>query len=760
MVLDSEHNIFIYFNSINLKDFFKELNNKLTITIVNLNNIILLINNYTISYDINNYINEKKYFINLARFHVKNLNDLNASNFNIKLPKNYYFFYTYYKNDLKKSIIIYKQYINLPLIYLGLPNLKDIETFIINYKYNMYLNNNNSNNYDCSGNCCDSDCSGNYNGSLTSYNTLFNNYFGNNNYLLNTLELFGNIYEICISNNSGITSNNYDCSGNYDCSDNYKIFKIKNKIEINLNTNIYFYNTSNLSSSIIYLNSYNYIQLKFFPDEYETLITSIQYSDVSGNISYTSILSLNLQTFNPDQLCIEDDNYYNTLFFYNYINKEYDVNSIDIFSYDYEKYFYNTIKTPEYNNIINHDCSGNLYNIIIDSNTNLVIPIILSLNYSYLFINLDLINLVNLINSNFLNQYLYQFTKSTKINLDIIINYLLNFTIKEYNIYKLNNIYDTKFFNINPNILVKSDIIRNNLYNNEIQINKILKNINQNEIININNNIVNRIQCKIIFYFSYNNFYSNNFYSIDTEIFLNNYNLELYHKKYNFNNDSNDPEKKKLINMLLFLATSCYKITLYFYNDNFSVIKKYLFNQVDLFKNTNDYTTNIDVMPLNNDYTNGFLKFNININKEYYILFLDIDAEFPLKNNELIFVYKLFLFKIFKINTPNGNMNESKQILYICFQNLKELNIFMEFIQTGILNIDYNKKLSNYFNIPESITFYNYSELNNYWIVDNLSSSLSPPPPPLLLHFSINNLYINKIYLYGNKKDNVSIKIL
>ena len=207
-------------------------------------------------------------------------------------------------------------------------------------------------------------------------------------------------------------------------------------------------------------------------------------------------------------------------------------------------------------------------------------------------------------------------------------------------------------------------------------------------------------------------------------------------------------KKNKLINMLLFLQTTTYKIKLYFYNKKNSVVTSYyLFNQIDLFKTNNDFNTQIDIGILNNTYTDGYLKYNIQINTEYYVLFLYADKSTFLnlsKFDELTFVYKTYMFKILKIDEPNGNVKENKILFYISFQNLKELNIFMDFIKTGILDINYNKTLTNYFNINISKKFYNYYDLNNYWILDEFTYN------KYQITFSINNLYVEQIYLYGD----------
>ena len=561
----------------------------------------------------------------------------------------------------------------------------------------------------------------------------------------------GDIYQICISNNNGIIGRDETNTLN-----NYKLFKIKNKIDINTKTNIYFYDdiSGNSLSYIIYLNTYNFSPLKNIPLEYENITICINYIsnsiDSSGSV-YNSILSLNMQTFNPDKLCyLPNDSsgnyYYNTLFFYNYINPTYIVDSINIFSYDNDKYFSNTEIPPEFHNINYYQYD--LYEYIIASDLNLSNPVILNLSNPYLFINLDLINLGNkLIQLEFANNYFYKLTKSNKINLDILVKYLVNFIIKKYNIFKLINVSY-----IESNDTKKLDIIKNDIYTNEMNYNIIYAYKNPNESININNNIVNCIKCKIIFYYTSNlNSQTNGYYSIDAKLFLDNYNLELYHKKYDFENLSTDEQKIKLLNMLLFLQTTTYQIKLYFYNKKNSVVTSYyLFNQIDLFKNNNEFNNQIDIFALNNTYTNTYLKFNISINKEYYILFLYGDSDSFLNTSnfdELIFVFNGFTFKILKIEKPNGNQLENKLLFYICFQNLKELNIFMEFIRTGKMDIiNSNTKLSNYFNIQESITFYNYYNLNNYWVINDEFTIINK----YKINFSISNLYLNQIYLYGD----------
>jgi hypothetical protein len=145
------------------------------------------------------------------------------------------------------------------------------------------------------------------------------------------------------------------------------------------------------------------------------------------------------------------------------------------------------------------------------------------------------------------------------------------------------------------------------------------------------------------------------------------------------------------------------------------------------------------------------------INKplNHYILFLYSDKNSILKKyDELVFNYSQYIFKIFKINETNGNIYEHKDVFYIGFNDLKQINIFMEYLNTGLFIINHNTESSNYFNIPTSVTFCNYYNINNYWVLDSLPRpEVSNENPDNILNykinFSINNLKIDRIYLYG-----------
>ena len=672
------------FISISNDNVFNILNNNLQIEITDVTGLITFQDTYVIKYEINNNLNKKYYFIEVNDLDV---NNLTKNNISINLASNYIFFYNYYNNENKKSIIICTLYNYYKLNFLGLPNLKDPLYIQIDYEYYSISNINND-----------------------IYNiTLFNNATDN-------LQLIGDIYKINIL---GITD--------FDNNNNYKLFKINDNIILNQDTEIYFYNDISLFSYVIYLNSYNF---RVTDNNNETIILLIEYVNNNENVDdltgYSSVLSLNLQNFSSLQIMTNENEFYNTLFFYNYINKNYNVKSITIFNFDYKKYFIdfsnNSIKkNPEFYNIDDNCCYNNLYNLIIQNDSYLEYPIILDVNYLNLLINIDLINLLNLIRFESENNYFYKITKSGIINIDIIIEYLINFQIKKYNIYKINNIYISNNKNFYKN---------NNIKN--------IKNI-----ININNNITNCIRCKIIFF--YKNYET---YSFDGKIFLDNYNIQVYHKKYEFENINTDMNKKKLINMLLFLATLPDEIKIIFYYNNLNININYVFNQISLKKIKNEFSIFFDITPINNLYQNQNLKFNLNINKDYYILFLYSDISYY---NELIFTYTRYIFKIIKIDIPNGNLYENKELYYISFQSLKELNIFMNYIKTGIFNIN-PEYISNYFNFNKSQIFCNYYNINNYWVLNSLPIQLSENinvQDKNEIIFSINNLNVNQVFLYG-----------
>ena len=751
--------VYINFINIDSQNFFNSQNSTILVSLSSETGYNKYSNEYYVKFDYIDNTTIKKYYI---EFFDISLELLNTDNFTMEISF-FSYVYGYYKDDIDKSLIIYNTNNFYQLIYLGLPNLKDQINIIVDYNY--YVTESNKVLPQVF-----------YNDSKSIM--MLNNYQGLLNYIQNSIFLSGIIYKIYINSITSVI----DIYNN-----NYKLFKINNNINLGLETRIYFNNIIKTFSNILYLNSYNFSDYKLFPENYESIITLIDYIylpedifykntssdkyfykiDSNGNeekfesfeydqeIKYSVVLSLNLQTFNSVELENENENkYYNVLFFKNYINDNYFVNSITVFDYDYNKYFNDNV---EYNNIINH--SSDLYNKIINNDVNLIVPIIPQINYSYLLINLDLLNLINMIKFNCENNYFNNFMKSNKISVDTLIEYLSNFELKLCNIYKIsnNNIKDS---NINLNNLSYNLLSYNYNYSYNTSKNNInIEDYTNKPIINFNNNIINCIRCKIVFLFN-----QIGYYSLYGKIFLDNYNIQIYHKNYDITDLT---EKKKLINLLIYLATVSLGIKIIFYNDIDSEPKVssffnyylntnpyYLFNEINLVRNLNNYDIYFDINSTNINYNQQYLKLNIKIKLDYYILFLYSDKNSILKDyNELVFSYSQYIFKIFKNTDKNGNIYENKDLFYIAFNNLKEINIFLEYLNTGLF-ITNISKLSNYFNIQKSVTFCNYYNINNYWVLDSLPEpQIANGNPDVLLKnkifFSINNLHINQIYLQG-----------
>jgi hypothetical protein len=726
----------IYINFINIdnQNFFKLNNDIVYISLSNESGYNKYRNEYGIRYDYIDNTIIKKYYI--ETYDLKT-DLLTTENFTLEISS-FNFIYGYYKDEDSKSLIIYNNNNFYQLIYLGLPNLKNSVNIFVDYNYMQvetdYLLINSE-----------------YPDSKSIM--MLNNYQGSLNYVQNTIFLDGLIYLIKINSIIDLS----------DTFNNYKLFKINDSINLDLDTRIYFYNDITSFSYIINLNCYNFSEYKLYPENYETICLLIDYMiEGESNIKYSVILSLNLQTFNSIDLEDETDNkyYYNTLFFKNYVNENYFVNSITMFDYDYDKYF-NT--NTELHNIINF--YYDLYGKIIGNDVNLVEPTIPETNYySYLLINFDRINLLNLIKINSENNKFEKIMWSSKISLDTIINYLSQFELKLCNVYYIFNHKIINYDYMDTNISNSQSLSYNYnyLYSNSKNIlNKNYSNIKINKgIINFDNNIINCVRCKIVFLFNYMGSYS--FYG---KLFLDNYSIQIYHKNYKVDSDE---DKKKLINLLLYIGSVSLGIKIIFYNQIDSEPKVssffnyylntnpyYLFNEINLSRKLDDYDVYFDIASTDKNYNQQYLKFNINIKLDYYILFFYSDKDSVLANyNELVFVYSQYIFKILKNPITNGNIYENKEVFYIGFNNLKQINLFLIYLNTGLF-VTNNNKLSNFFNIPTSVTFCNYYNINNYWVLDSLPVPLVTDGNPNVLlknkiYFSINNLKINNIYLQGD----------
>ena len=691
-------------------------NNNYVILSVKKNFIMNLINEkITIQYNISNEKLRKKYYFNTT---YSDPNSLVTSNFILSLNTNLVYIYDYFNSSPNKSIIICPPFVQIPIIYMGLINSTKSQGFLINLSYwiasdtlekttkkKIFLNSGSS-----------------------------NGYFNISN---NKLIFSGDTWKIKISSIEPLLDSD---------TDTYELYNMDSLIETNINLKIYFYNLTKTQAQIKsigyieYLNTYPRLLV-------ESIIILVQYKTVESTEIKQKILSFNFDLFDykfAQSLNTNKQIYFNTIFLNdlndsndsnnsnNSNNFDWQIDSLILFDYDYEKYF----NSLTYSNITN--ISYDLYSHIISNDINLHDPIIPSdlspfpFNWNWTIIskniNLNLVSLGDLVNFQFVPDSIYKMTGTVDINFNTLVEYLFNYQLKLDNMYK---------------------IINQSNQSNESELNSTNKSI---EYVNFSNNIINSIRSKIIFSFDKFNY----IYSFDSKLFLDNYSIQVYHKKYLIGSDS-DSDKKNLIKLILFINSMCSNIQIIFYNKYEDLIKLnsmiptpyYIFNQLNLTSSLNSnkkmFDTNIgsNLKIANDEQENiyqKYLKLNIKINENYYILFFYSMLDY----NEFFFISDQYSFKILRLEETNGNIETQYNLYWIVFQNLKELNIFMEFIKSGYIHTEI-KKLSNYFNILNSKVFTNYYNLNNYWIYSTETNS----EPKLNIYFSIDNLKINQIYVYG-----------
>ena len=488
---------------------------------------------------------------------------------------------------------------------------------------------------------------------------------------------------ILLYNNNQLETPNFIINGNAVTVNNINInsdtisYQLWDTIlPVNLTTlfNIYFYDPSYSIISHI--------------DASSSIIVCIQLYSSSNQYVYSYIICLNLENFSLNNLN------YNVLFFKNLVS--------DI-SFDSNNTILNVFDSFVNPSTVYINCNTpitNLYTLIIQNNTNLTIPQIPI--WTYTEFNKQKLN-INLIDYIIDTKYINDILQTEILNLTILVTYLNQYLFKTYNVYKINNVSNTKVINK----------------------------------INISNITVNCIYVKIVFIFS-----KDKYYSINGQLFLNNYNLEIYNKSYNFTSlDPTIDPKKNLILLLLNIIMELEYIKIYFYNElndpvinstlTYSVFPNTLYLYNNLFIPSNQCNLNISV--------GSYLKLNINLKLDYFILFLYS----KITDLKLIFSVNNKLFKLLRIgksnnsNYPNGNIYSQQNLYYIAFQNILEINIFMEYIQTGVHNPNVN--IQNCFNIQNSINF--SKNINNYWIPTTNTTNI--------LNFTILNLELNQIYLYG-----------
>lgn len=460
------------------------------------------------------------------------------------------------------------------------------------------------------------------------------------------------------------------------------------------------------------------LNLSGTPDNNQVLNLSGTVYDITGNsITFNQTLNLIFDFYVDQSLSVNQDNELSITF------------STEV----YQLYNY-----PIANNY-------NLYNLIIESDSTLSVPIILydinidnniikilyetnELEYSdgrKEKINLDLQN-INKFISESKNDLFSKYIKNQYSEINLITEYLNNYEMKTYNVYK---------------------IINNNKY-----------------LININNIITNCIIVKLVFIFYLNNVRCT--YAINGNLFLDNYSFQFYHKNYEKENNE-IKNKKDLIKLLFYIILNYVHINIFFYNsESDESINNFLFNSIV----SNQYYkfNNLIIPRIENKVKlnmiveeSKYLKLSLNLNFNYYLLFFTskltvLSLKFYINNN---------YFNINRIgsdcitnlnniiNNPNGNLNISEfdnieytNLYYIAFQNITEINIFLNYIETGIFNLN-PKKIKNFYDIDESKKF--KKNTNDYYIIDNENQFGS-------IYFNIDKLKIDNNYLYNNYEIRIS----
>lgn len=615
--------------------------------------------------DIDELTLENNYFILTSYEYISTLT---TNNF-VLINNNENFIFTYIPN----TIYIYPKYVKIPIQFIGLVNYYNNTTSInVRYKY-------------------------------------INIYGIESDFIIQTLDLY--------NNNNSIYSNFYT-SGNAvsisfleitssDSLITYTIYNNPLPIEINNKTRIYFYDNNFFRITDF---TKNLLQCR------HAIPVLIQNIDDDGNITNEYLVSLNLD------LIDNKTDYYKVMYFQYLQYLTGSTINLIVFQNDYDDYFITTTSIAPVNPIID----TTLYTVLLSSDVNLIqptIPTFLSTGIMiYYFMNLDYLLVKRIIDiTSFDSDQMASLLHCRKLNLKMIAEYITNYELKLYNMYKINNTYEYP----------------------------------KKQKININNNIVNCILIKIIFL--YPPFFN---YTINGKIILDNYNLQVNHIEYDLVDLPQD--RINLILMILFLCIQTYQINIIFYNDindpiltlpfQFSTMKSpiWLFNELRLpfyqkriqinnvNTNINKYTTqkvirlNENKMYIKRDCDN-YIKLMIDIGTRWYILFFYSE----LTDNELVFNTSQQYFKILKLNTINGNTT-NQTLYYIVFNDIEELNQFMNLITKGKLYI--SKPNSTYFNITKSKEF---EFIDNYYKLTETTNSGN-------IYFEINKLYINSTYLYGN----------
>lgn len=513
---------------------------------------------------------------------------------------------------------------------------------------------------------------------------------------------------------------------------NYNLFETIEPVIISDLARIYFYNPIFIRIINIPIGIHNKLSI-------DVINVLVQLIDGSGLIVYSYITNLNL-----DLVKSEEKTSY-VLSFKNNVdisNHDYESIVLRVFDYDFEIYF-SSLSSSSPNDFINCEPitinEADLYWIIIEPNSNIPEPTILNLDITKYITLINIENYDNIfyINKNLANKIVEQLLYSGNERFNIILDYLINFKIKDYNLYNITFI---------PSI--KSNLNSKNIISESVDNQFKLKSINPENLM-LNSNLVN---IEIFFNDKQSNIQNYNIYGM---LFNNNNTWDIYTKKYLFDDKKN---KYDMIKDLMIMSINYLQIVIYIYSDlddllNSKVSKigdsgiiyinnYWRFNRIILNKTNSKMIFSLD--------ENYYLKMYFKINVDYKMFTFYSDTQIPNFNsspNSNVLNFKtdaFYSFKIFLINQPNGSTKSDKYVYSILFQNIEECNDFMYFIQYGIA-VRPELSTSSYWNITNS-KYFQLDSSGYYILTNSVKNSINFSILDVDLYSS--NVFVNNQIIY------------
>jgi hypothetical protein len=624
---------------INNISIFNQRNNKILIKVTDPADTTIIIYEeiVLVKYELDEYLLHKNYFFNTNYYDLYPNGILTRDNFIINFVDET-IIYNY--NNFTRTIYIFYLNYFLPFNMLGIKNTE----VSVSVKFTMNVNTTLF--------------------SIPDYEKICNV----NNYTLqnqNRIDVLGNI----LSFNSPFIIQNTSNSLKL-----YNLYRLSTPFQLTKILKIFFYDTdfSNIQNI-------PYMGQEEFTTNAITILIQLYYST---EIKYQYLFNLNFDVINFNQY------YYLVLYFKNKVNINYTNLSLRVFSYDFMTYFIETINT-DYSGCeqITIDKSD-LYSILIKNNNNIPSFTILNLNYDDYILNIDSIRVKEIIIFEIKNiEIVSNFLQSGNVEIKILIDYLYNFKMKDYNFINLR---------FSQPILENNQFIKVNFYNYQ----DFYKN---DYVINFNDQQLNSILINIEISF-YNKKKELQKYNIYGMLINNNNTWDIYTKQVILN----EKNKYNLLKDFMLISANYFQVNIYSYNNiddlnnniknpvlaNTNMINPYYKFNLMIFSNkTCKLGFNLD--------ENSFLKFTLTLIINYKILIFKV----PKNTLDPILTFKNpnYYFKIYRINGINGNPYPNNDIYSIMFSSIDDCNYFMNYIEFGISVPP--QKINSYFNIIPSKYF-------------------------------------------------------